>query len=575
VNGREVIAWAVALAAIAAGGWAAWSSAQSNPAAPPMQFQLAELETSTLFSRPVDFVLSPDGQHLVFSARPTGSAQPTLWIRSLSSADVRPLTGTEGGTVPFWSPDSRTIAFAASGQLRKIGIDGRLPQKIADVAPTAGGSWSAGGTIVFAERSHLYRVPANGGTAEQISTDAEVEAHGWHRWPAFLPDGRHFITVRANSEDAVLSSLDSTERQRLFSTSSKVVPVAAGYLLFVRDSVLLAQPFDLTRRAVTGEAIPVAENIFTLSFTGNARGGSADFDASANGTLFHRGGGDPDSQIVWFDRSGKRLGIVPGPIAGYSGVALSPDASQLTFHLHTSKGGDIHVIELARGALSQITFQEGQHASSAFWIGDDRVGFASLRQQKSELFLTRVPPVDRQQTLIAEVGGSAAASNGTEVVWNRDGGLWMASLDSSAPPVQIATGSYPHFSPDGRWISYQSNASGRTEIYVQLLAPGSPPLRVSTEGGNKSRWGRDGRELFFLSPDGRLMAATLRLEGAPTVLGAPTELFTPDFRCFTCAFVPYEPGPDNQRFLILANVQEGRRIEPATLVFDWVRTLRR
>jgi Tol biopolymer transport system component len=575
VQAREIAAWGLATAATIAAVWLFASgparSTTGSPGSTPIAFQLAELEASDQFTVPTDFAISPDGQLIVFSATPRDGGSASLWIRSLASPVVRQLEGTESARAPFWSPDSRMVAFQARGQIRKVAIAGGLPQTIAAAATAAGGAWNGDNVIVFADTDHVFQVSASGADPRQLTSDGETAKTGKHRWPAFLPDGRHFVTVAEGQ--AYLSSLGSNDRTPLFATDSKVVPAPQGYLLFVREGTLQAQPLDMARLTLSGEPVPIADDMSTTSFTGNSSGGRADFHVSTSGALVYRPTQAPARQLMWFDRQGKPLGTI-GEVAEYSGIALSPDLTRVAFHIHTSDGGDIFMLDLARGARSKITTQRGQHSSAAFWIGNDRVGFASLRSQGNELYFANVSPLDGKQTLVGPIGASNAASDGTTLVFNRNGNMMATRLDSTAEPITLGPGNYHDVSPDGRWVAFQSETSGTTEVYIKAIQAGAAPERVSTTGGSKPRWSPDGRELFYIARNDAIMVASIQLTSPRPIIGAPALLFTQAISCIACAHVPYDVY-SSQKLLLTLGAPNTRPAAPATVIIGWDKAIAR
>jgi Tol biopolymer transport system component len=569
---REIAAWALAAAAAITAGWLWFTRAGADPAstADSITFQLGELDTSDTFEPPTYFELSPDGQHLAFVAQAMEDKRPYIWVRSLASSAVRRLDGTAGAARPFWSPDSRQIAFSGGGQLRKVSLSGGLPQTIAAKANvTSGGTWSGDGTtIVFGSSMHLFRVPATGGEPEQLTTAEDVASTGPHRWPAFLADGRHFVTLTMNEGAVYLSSIDSTARTRLFVSSSKVLPLGRDRLLFVRDGTLLAQPIDPATYAVTGEPVPVATDLFTTSFTGNTGGGGSSISASPSGALLYRPQREGMNELVWVDRSGKQIDKI-ARVANYQGIDISPDDTRLAYHLHSSEGGDVFILDLARGAETRLTNSPATHNSWPLWIGNDRVAFSNLAGERRELQYVRVAPFDPKPTVFARPESSPAASDGSHVVYHGVGGLWVHTLDSKEPDRQIAQGAQPHLSPDGRWLAFQSGRSGRNEIYVQRYGTDAEPVRVSVNGGGRVRWSRTGIEVFFLSGL-QMMAATIRFKGDRAEPGEARPLFEPDLECASCAYFPYAVGPGD-RFLLIRATDRGRPHPPATWITNWRR----
>jgi Tol biopolymer transport system component len=578
IGRRELLAWGTALLAVAA-MVVLWSAGRPATSGAPVSFQLSELEDGRSFDMATDLVLSPDGQHVAFSATATGTTTSSIWVRSIPSGSLRRLDSTDGGSQPFWSPDSRTLAFAADGQLKKIDITGDLAQTIAPMAPSAGGTWGRDDVIVFAGATHLYRVRASGGDPVPITSDADIASTGPHRWPSFLPDGRRYLTVTVNAGDVFVSSLDSDERTQLFQSSSKVLQAGPDHLLFVRQGVLLAQPFDFSRGVASGETMPIAEDLRTSSFTGNAEGGAADFTASVNGTVLYRpasvpGGGQPDTVLAWFDRLGTRQETIGSP-GQHQGVALSPDGRSIAYHVHTSEGGDIVVRSLTSGRESQVTSSPAEHNASPFWIDGERLGFAKLAGlagRGRELFFARVPPQGAEPEHITALdGGSQASAYGEVVLFENEEALWTVQLGETEASRQVASGANGQFSPDGRWIVYESSVSGLRQVYILPYPSGDAvPVPVSVDGGRKPRWSWNGREVFYLAGDRTsitLMAAAVDTVDGRVEVDPPEELFPVDLACATCLYFPYAVAPDD-RFLMTMPAEPAIRL-PATVVVNW------
>ena len=454
--------------------------------------------------------ISPDGRHVAFMARRTGEAD-LLWIRSLDALDARPLSGTDGGSFPFWSPDSTSIAFFAQGKLRKIEVSGGPAQTLCDAPAGEGGTWNRDGVILFAPNAMgaLFRVSSAGGQAAAVTTLSVANKDSSHRWPDFLPDGRHFLFLALPSNVVYAGSLDSGEVKRLVNADSRTL-YGTGYLTFVRGGTLMAQPFDARRLETTGEAVPLAEDV-----RANAGNGRAAFAVSESGVLAYRNGTvNTPIQLTWFDRAGREIAKV-GQAKDYRGVDVSPDGQRIVVHLHesvagTAEGrGGLWLLDPVRGTESRFTFT-GMHDGMPRWSPDgSRVVFNSSRPGESQnLYVKLAGGATPEEALLkSDVATSPTSwsADGRFVVYDSDGGknssdIWVLPLAGDRKPIPFlttpATEGQGELSPDGRWMAYTSNESGRFNIYVQPFPATGGKWLVSTGVGLEPHWRRDGKELY-------------------------------------------------------------------------------
>lgn len=533
------------------------------------------------------FAVSPDGRRVVLRAISEGKVR--LWVRALDSLTAQPLAGTDEASYPFWSPDSRFIGFFSGGKLRKIEAAGGPSQTLCDAPEPRGGTWNADGVIVFAPRSAdvLLRVPAGGGAPEPLTTLDASRKEMSHSHPRFLPDGRHFlylaISAQRDSSGIYVGSLDSKETRLLVNADASAA-YAPGYLLFLRDRTLMAQGFDADRFELKGEPFPVAEQVDRLG-QGTRY---ALFSVSETGVLAYRSGSSDNIQLIWFDREGKPLGTV-GPVGGYVSPWLSADEKRVAFSAVEPQGGgsDIWLMEVARGTLTRFTFDPAIEVTP-LWSPDGRsIVFSSDRDGPMNLYQRA-----------ASGAGNAEALHKTENIktsndWSADGrfilyqeqnqktslDLWVLPLSGDQKPFPYLQTDFAEqqgrFSPDGKWVAYASNESGTWEVYVQSFPASGGKWQISTNGGAQPQWRRDGKELFYLSPDRKLMAVDVK--GHDTFdAGAPKELF--GLRLQTGGL----PGPrnyyvasaDGHRFLV-ASAPEDRITTPTTVVLNWTADLRR
>jgi serine/threonine protein kinase len=530
-----------------------------------------------------DFQLSPDGRRIVIVAM-DGFGKTQLWVRPLASLTYQPLAGTEGARSPFWSPDSRFIGFFSDARLRKIDTAGGYPETICNVeVGSSGGTWNRNGAIIFALNpgTSLYRVSAGGG--QPVAVTALDSEHGEtnHSWPQFLPDGRHFLYLShsAHPEDSAIyvASLDSPNRRRVLSADSSAL-YASGYLLWQRDRTLMAQPFDRIRLELTGEAVSVAENVAIADATQRPF-----FSVSETGVLAHDASSPGDAtQLLWLDRAGRRLGSVvsrsSGPVA-YSNINLSPDGSRLAVDRRDAQAPnrDIWLFDLKHGEESRLTFDAATDASPV-WSPDAReLVFFSAREGVWNLYRKAVTGAGDDEPLLK------SHQNKISCDWSRNGyilfrqwdpttkwDLWVLALQGEHKPQLIVQTPFEEtcgqFSPDGRWVAYVSNESGRNEVYVEAFTPGSAHTgkwQISTTGGSVPRWRRDGKELFYLGADQKLMAVAV-ISNSTFHAGAPQALF----QTHSSGFLRYDVTADGQRFLVNTALAEPSSSLP-TVVLNW------
>ncbi|HWS90074.1 MAG TPA: protein kinase [Pyrinomonadaceae bacterium] len=586
VRRRELIAWGVAGAALVAASLAlilpSLRRAPQEATAAAARFLIAPPGKGQVIGAPL---ISPDGRRVILVVRDTAGRQ-SLWLRPLDSLDAQQLAGTEAGDQPFWSPDGRSIGFIAAGKLKRLDVSGGPTQTLSD-AVGVGGAWNRDGVIVFSRSptEGLYRIPAAGGTPEPLTTLDKSRDEYVHAWPHFLPDGRHFLYVAGTSppeKSAVfLGSLDSKQTRLLIDVGSSVSYAPPGYLLYAREGTLVARPFDADRLELTGEAVPVVKQIgVTL---GNAR---AHFSVSETGTLIYRpSAAEADTQLVWFDRTGKQLGTV-GAAGHYSDIRLSPDGKRLAFRrLDTENGAsDIWLMELTRGAPTRLTFDPADDGDAVWSPDGGRVVFSSQREGLPNLYQKLSSGAGGEELILKTEDAKWATDwspDGRHVLYATQGrqsnDLWVLPLFGERRPEPFARTDFSEgggrFSPDGRWIAYTSNESGRFEVYVQSFPASGGKWQVSNGGGGSPRWRRDGRELFYLSADGKLMVVEVDGSSDTFKAGVPGPLFEPRVGAIS-GDSPYDAAADGRRFLIKVPVEETAPA-PVTVVLNWTTDLKR
>jgi serine/threonine protein kinase/dipeptidyl aminopeptidase/acylaminoacyl peptidase len=530
--------------------------------------------------------LSPDGLRIAFAAKNADGKQ-VLFIRPLNSTVAQPMSGSEGATYPFWSADSHYVGFFAASKLYKVDASGGPPQALCEAVAGRGGTWNSKGTIIFAPATTapLSRVDAAGGTHDTLTSLGPKETG--HRWPDFLPDGNHFLffahgTTTADS-GVYLGALDSKDRTLLLRNDSNAIYAAPGYILFVRDNTLMAQRFNLRSLALEGEAKPVIDHVAVNTDTWRSI-----VTASASGELLYQhGAAGGGSQLVWYDASGKPGELVLPETADYSGPALSPDGSKLAFDLETNGVGDIWVVDLARHTKTRVTFGPQYSAYSVWWPDGKSIvfGYGSSSAGDS-LYRQNADGTGSKEKLLETPGilsiPFSISSDGRYIAYmrrdpksNTDLDIWALPMfpDKSGEqkPFPVVATSFhdvtPAFSPDGKWLAYANDETGRMEVYIQPFPSGPGRWQVSTAGGSKPNWRKDGKELFFFNPaDQQIMAVDVGQNAASLQLGAPHALFKA--LTVSVAAGPYAVSADGKRFVVNTILPQSVT-EPLTLVTNW------
>ena len=467
----------------------------------------------------VGFAVSPDRRALVYQATTEGRTQ--LWIRPLDSDTARPLDGTEGAFRPFWAPDSRSIGFFTADQVKRIDLDGGLVRTLASAPQSRGGTWGSSGTILFAAGSagSLNAVPAGGGDAVAVTRVDRPRQTG-HRFPHFLPDGRHFLFYSLGAPEGrgvYLGTLGSIDAQRLFDSDSAAVFAAPDRVLFAREGALWAQRLDLTTLRPVGEPVPVSTQVAVVADLF----GDVALSETAPGLIAYRAGAGK-RQFRWLDRTGRQVGAIGGPDEGQpAGPKLSPDGRTVLFRRTLSGNTDLWSIETSRNVLRKLTSHAAREYDALSSPGGDRMMFSSDRAGVLNFYETSLsaaahrprpccskPPSTRTQATGRRMGDSFSTRSKVPRPETTSGCCRSSAIESPRrwrrrPPRNVAAAS----PPIGRWVAYESNESGRIEIYVQSFPDLSPRRQISTGGGTAPVWRGDGRELFFRSPEDQLMVA--------------------------------------------------------------------
>jgi Tol biopolymer transport system component len=551
----------------------AWSVfPRPSGTAPVVRFAIAAPEHTTFapatsVAAPYP-VISPDGRQVAFLAQAV--AEPVLlWVRALDTLEARPLAGTEGAAFPFWSPDGRQLGFFADGALKTVDALGGASHRVCDAPAGEGGTWNAEGTILFAPgpNAGLHRVAATGGTPTVVTTPAPARGSAPHRWPSFLPDGKHFVFHEGDS--IAFGSLDSRDVRIVTTADSQAVYSASGSLLFVRGTTLLAQAFDVTRGDLRGDPRPVAEGI--IPATTNAA-----FSVSHTGVLIYRSGGLAARQLTWLDRRGVTLDTIGGT-HDFNGVHLSPDERKVAYHRHDGRpDGDVWVIDLARGTGERFTLRAEN--LSPLWSPDGtRIVYASNRDSGVNNLWIKPANGSGSDALLLTSG-----FNKTPRSWSPDGrfiayvsvgargDIWILPVTGDRTPFPFAQSPFderdPMFSPDGRWLAYHSDESGRAEVYVRPFPEGEGRWVISTGGGATPKWRSDGRELFY-QVNRELWAVAVTPTAAGLEVGQPERLFD-----LGAGSAGWAVSRDGQRILVGRGVDD-QRSGVVTVIVNWLEAL--
>jgi Tol biopolymer transport system component/tRNA A-37 threonylcarbamoyl transferase component Bud32 len=585
------LGWLVAAAlAVVTSALAALLITRRAPPSPLMRASIlpppgAEFVSTWLDAGPVE--ISPDGSRLVFTAR-KGEGANQLWVRALRDSEARPLSGTEGASRPFWSPDGRFIGFFADRALKKVDVNGGPVFKLAEAIESRGGTWSEDGEILFTPdaRGPVYRVAAAGGKATPATVYGPKDTT--HRYPRFLPDGKHFLYLVRHSgagpgeePEIRVGAIGSKDSKVVVNVASNAV-YASGHLLYVREGALVAQRFDLGALAVRGEPVTLVPDVRM-----DERFSRGVFSASDNGVLVcQTGKHTTQSALRWIDRKGTILGTVGEPAQFFNGgdPNISPDGARATAAIVDLRTGisDIWMIDLASGTRNRFTAGPGDKYC-AVWAPDGRrLAFSVSHPGGSgyDIVGKASSGAGAEEMLIADAVGSenpcGFSPDGRFLLYQRRTAgrddLYVLPLSGDRTPHPVAATPalewLGEFSPDGRYVAYMSDESGRFEVYVAAFPGPGGRWQVSQNGGAEPRWRGDGKELFFFAPDNRLMAAPVKSEGENFQVGAIQPLFQArsmgfDFR--------YDAAKDGSRFLVTSGLPE--ELSPITIVTNWTAEL--
>jgi serine/threonine protein kinase len=573
----ERLAWATALAIVAViAGVLGVQALSPAPVAPE-----TILEISTPPTGNPSVAISPDGSKVVFVAGADGRSQ--LWLRSLDSRVARPLPGTERASRPFWSPDSRSIAFIAENRLKRMDIDGGSSRTLASgVAVALGGSWSADGTIVFGNNpgGPIFRVPAEGGDVLEATRVAVPEERG-HMFPQFLSDSRHFLFFVSGSPEARgvhVGQLDESGAKRLFDADGPAVYVPTGHLLFIREGKLLSQGFDVDRLELTGDPFAITDQV----------NGGTTLSAATDGTIAYRTGlrGSGQRQLVWVDRSGRELDRVVYDDIAALGASLSHDGRRVAVYRLQNENMDVWFYDINRRAWDRITSHPGDDIYPTWSRDGASMVTGSVRTSTNvDLYRTFLGGAPQREELLL-----ASSLPTFPMDWSPDGrfllydvldlkrgfDVWVLPFDGDRRPFPLVETEFNEglgqFSSDGQWIAYQSDRTGRPEIYLRPFPGPGADVRVSVDGGTQVRWSPNGSELYYVAADNQLMAVSVTFaSGAGSAeLGTPVALFATILSSTAGPMYKqqYMVSPDGQSFVMHAAVGT-TDVSPITIIQNW------
>jgi eukaryotic-like serine/threonine-protein kinase len=575
---REYTAWTAAAVALVAALLLAVVYFRRSPSQAAHVLRSSLLPPPNCSYEPYNFAVSPDGTRLAFVAV-GADGKNTLWVRALSAPEAQQLNDTENAMFPFWSPDSRRVGFFAQGKLKTVEITGGAVEILCEAGVGRGGTWNRDGTIVFGQSiaGPLQRVSASGGVPTPATRIARQGGSQTHRWPFFLPDGKHFLYFvdwsapkDPQRNGIYVGSLGSGEPKLISSELSGTVTYTSGNLLYVRNSSLMAQPFNLDRLETSGPPVAIAQQEVEQDPNFSQSG----FSASESGILIFQSAVDSPARLVWFDSSGKELQQIPE--VGYSFPYLSPDGHYLAVASDDEHNGRhyLRVYDLERGVSTRLG--DGIIEETLIWSHDGkRITYSTVRDGTCYLEEISADGSGPAQVLLK---GARMLPNG----WSPDGHLVFMDFSKGRPHLAVysssdhqvtefsAAGAEAQFSPDGKWIAYTGTGGhSARDIFVQAFPGPGGRIQLSSAGGAQPRWSRDGRHIFFIEPDRKLMAASFDPQtgaaGAPRLL-FQTRIVAPMFLMFQ-----YDVSPDG-RFLI--NSFPSNSSSPLTLLTGWTALLK-
>ena len=590
---RRALSWTVATVAVILAALFAAKYFTRNPQPLPAIVSQITPPPNTRFVftgiNPGPPILSPDGKWLVFSAVGSDGRQ-LLWLRPLNSAAAKPLDGTDGATFPFWSADSRSLGFFANGKLNRLEVSGGPPLALCDIAIGRGGTWGADGTILFTPNvsSPVFRIAASGGTPQPTTILNGSLNERSHRWPQWLPDNKHFLFFAQKAVVGIggvyVGSLDGGAPKLIMQNDSNAVYSLSGDLLFVRQGILMAQRFNARQLRLDGDAVPLVEHVGVNAITSRAI-----FAVSETGIMVYEAGnatGDTD-QLVWYDHTGKQIEATGTP-GLYLEPSVSADGNKLAISSLAGGTGNLNiwVFDLARATKTRLTFPPASDRQPN-WAPDGKsVAFVSNRNGPPHIYLNASDGTGTPTALTVDDASEFAprfTSDGRYLLFERLAEqpnsrreIWGVLLSGDRKAFPVMQSQYdvyaPALSPDGKWLAYESRESGRPEICVIPFLHGTGKWEVSTGGGVLPRWRRDGRELFYISTDNKVMSAEITEQGSSLLIGKVQSLFQINPVPFAGGS-NYDVTGDGNKFVV-ASLAASQVSEPLTLIVNWFALLK-
>jgi serine/threonine protein kinase len=523
--------------------------------------------------------ISPDGTRLVIQAFSKG--QRHLFVRPLDSEKFTELEGTAGASTHFWSPDSRFIAFFADGKLKKVPAGGGPAEELCPAAYDWVGAWGRDGTILLSQippgEPGIFRVSDRGGEPVRV-LGADPSDPVALLWPQFLPDGRHFLfqalAPTMKSRELRVGSLDSRDVRAITQLASRFEYAEPGYLIYVRDNALFAQPFDAKKAALSGEPTLVAENVHHFFGPGHAA-----FSVSQTGVIAYQAAETP-VRLVWLDRRGRELGVMGQPAVVYF-VRISPAGDRIAVAVEDGRFGtsDLWVFDAASGASTRLTSGQIDEGAPVWTPDGARLVFRVDDKGPPDIdqMVVGSPGSERSLLILPGVQQSEDISpDGRRLVFLNDAAstadIWLASLEGGHQPKPWLRSPFnernPRFSPDGRWIAYDSDESGTREVYVALTEGAGEKKRISPSGGRAPKWSRDGKELFYAAPDDSIVAVPVT-SGASLQVGTGTSLFRVE-----TGIRNFDVSPDGSRFLVSTPLDKSPE-SPIRVIVSWEAVLKK
>jgi eukaryotic-like serine/threonine-protein kinase len=575
--------WLVAAAAIAAALATAalivvWPGASTTSPGPEMRLELSTPPTTD----PISLAISPDGRRIVFVASDNG--MPSLWMRTLDTTQApQRLEGTAHASQPFWAPDGREIGFFADAHVRRFVVDTGLVHDVAPAPVPAGGAWNVDGVILFpmVPDSPIFRVTLKGDAPRPVT--ALTAGQSGHRHPHFLPDGQRFLFYAAGepgTRGVYVGHLDTSTVRKLLESDAPGMFVPPDHVLFVNEATLFAQRVDPRALTLRGQPVRLGDHIAT-----EPGGSTVALAVSPGGPIVYRTGqAGGKRQFIWVDRSGRELSRIGTPVHyGPAYASMSPDQRRVAVQRATDGNTDIWIVDLERGTSVRFTHELEPDIAPVWSPIGDRIVYASLRDGVFQLFakpLNGGPSVQLLSTPHAKQAthwshdGHLVLFREVTVTPRFDANIGMLPMDGKTPASMVLNSAFEErdaqFSPDGRWLAYQSNESGRLEVYVQRVSGDGPRTRISTDGGAQARWRADGLEIFYLSLDGQLISVPLKPSDTTDELraGTPTPLFAARVGPVQgVALHHYIPSPTGDRFLLDTLLEEPA--PPLTILLNW------